>query len=1344
MSVPPTPTPNPYVGPRAFEQGEGARFFGRDRELTKLLNLLIARRLVLLYAPSGAGKTSLIQAALVPQLQAEDFLVRRLVRVGLEVPPELAATTPNRYLLATLLSLDEELPPQERTPPEDLARMDLAIYLDRRRGDSTADEVLIFDQFEELLTTDPADRTAKEAFLGQLGAALENPRRWALFAIREDYLGSLRPLLVPLPTRLDALFRLDLLDPAQAQQAMQGPALVAGVAFSDAAAAQLADDLRRTIVQRLDGTSEAVLGQTIDPVQLQVVCYRLWERTFAAGDGQRTIEAADIDQAGDVDEALRFYYAERVAAIAEATGVRERQIRDWVERRLITEAGLRGQVLREPEITGGLSNAAIRALVDAHLVRAEERRGATWFELSHDRLIAPIHADNARWRQVNLSTIQRQAALWDEQGRPDGMLLRDDALHIAEQGALAPGADLNELERTFLAASKKLRDQLERERRANRRLQLLALIATVVSLVAVILAVIAWQSSVEATLQGRAVEAALKIAETAKSQAAAAAAAEGLARQTAEAGGRIARVNEASLLASRADSELTQSPERALLLAVEANQVGLRGGEPVAPAARQSLHRALSAIGGVGLGTTTSSPTDLAISADGRWVAVGAQDGTTWLWALAADGRAQPPRVLRGHDGAVRSVTLSPDGRTLAAGGQDAQILLWDLSAGSPSVNPIRLSGPAQPVTMLRFSPDARWLVSTGFLTETWRWDLGGGAAPAILSGHTALIRDLAISPNGRWLLTASEDGSLRRWELGAADPAAGVTVLSGHDSIVTELAITPDGGQVISGSLDGTVRSWNLAAAQPAELFSLPAGFAVERLALSADGRWLVAADSGAQTARWDLRAADIAASRTEIEGRVGKPVFSARQGDEGIVFAPGSERSLRSWQLSDTGDLAQERLLGHDSQLVDLERSADGRWLASAGLGGDIRLWDAAAFAPTIPLDLATDVAASQVVSGDGRLALAIAGTAITLHDLRTSDPRAPALALPAAGDAVTELVAGGGRWLAWHSSDGRLRLADLAAADPQGAIRELRGAGTGLADLAFSPDGRWLAGVSSERVLLWSIGGDGATEQRADLGLAGGLSLGFRPDGRALAIGTIDGRIDLIDLDGAIGQPVLQLNPTPSENFDAVERLAFSPDGQLLAGAFRQSGTASATLRVWRLAPAPDLLIEFGRESGTGIRALAFNSDGRWLAAGGSDRLIQLWDLQDAGGAPRRIALRGHEDAINDLAFSPVSKSLASAGEDGSLRLWDILDPAEQGRPLVLRRSLALVPPVALMQVAFSDDGRWLISLGANSRARLWNLHQDELLARACLASGRNLNEEEWRQFFPGQPYRSICTP
>ncbi|MBX0330984.1 hypothetical protein K2Z83_25345, partial [Oscillochloris sp. ZM17-4] len=457
---------NPYVGPRAFEEGEGARFFGRERELEELFHLLLARRLVLLHAPSGAGKSSLVRAALIPRLRDEGFLVRPVIRVGAET----VVRGDNRFRAAALLSIDEGLPPHERLTADELATLSLHDYLERHPAPDDAEELLIFDQFEEVLSADPTDRAAKAAFFAELGALLESPRIWALFVLREDYLGAIKPFLLPIPTRLTATYRLDLLDPAQARRAMQGPARAAGRDFTDAAATRLVDDLRQTTVQRPDGGSEAVLGQVIEPVQLQVVCYQLWERT--AGDA---IAVEDIIAAGDVDAALRGYYAAQVAATAAASGVGEQAIRDWVEAQLITETGLRSQVLREPDDPDGLADTAIQALVRSHLLHAEERRGFIWYELAHDRLIAPARADNAAWFEANLSTLQRQARLWQRADRPDGLLLRGKELREAQQEQR--DLELSEDEQAFLIASQEQRRQQQRKRMANRIIFALAIFA---------------------------------------------------------------------------------------------------------------------------------------------------------------------------------------------------------------------------------------------------------------------------------------------------------------------------------------------------------------------------------------------------------------------------------------------------------------------------------------------------------------------------------------------------------------------------------------------------------------------------------------------------------------------------------------------------------------------------------------------------------------------------------------------------------------------------------------------------------------------------------------------------
>ena len=87
MSVPLLKTENPYVGPNPFTTEDQHKFYGRDQEKSDLATLLVADRIVLLFAPSGAGKTSIIQAGLIPAMESRDFVVLPIIRVS-EPPAE--------------------------------------------------------------------------------------------------------------------------------------------------------------------------------------------------------------------------------------------------------------------------------------------------------------------------------------------------------------------------------------------------------------------------------------------------------------------------------------------------------------------------------------------------------------------------------------------------------------------------------------------------------------------------------------------------------------------------------------------------------------------------------------------------------------------------------------------------------------------------------------------------------------------------------------------------------------------------------------------------------------------------------------------------------------------------------------------------------------------------------------------------------------------------------------------------------------------------------------------------------------------------------------------------------
>src|SRR5262249_17452551 len=124
-------------------------------------------------------------------------------------------------------------------------------------------------------------------------------------------------------------------------------------------------------------------------------------------------------------------------------------------------------------------NSVIRALVDVHLVRAERRRGFTWFELAHDRLVAPVRHDNAAWFRQHLSAFERAAAGWDRADRPPEVLLHGEALKRAEAWAGARPDELTLVEREFLDVSRAARTA--EERRVNAIIRALAGIAVLVA-----------------------------------------------------------------------------------------------------------------------------------------------------------------------------------------------------------------------------------------------------------------------------------------------------------------------------------------------------------------------------------------------------------------------------------------------------------------------------------------------------------------------------------------------------------------------------------------------------------------------------------------------------------------------------------------------------------------------------------------------------------------------------------------------------------------------------------------------------------------------------------------------
>ncbi len=434
---------NPYVGPRTFTQKESNRYFGRERDARDLLSLVISQRLTLFYAQSGAGKSSLINTRLIAQLTAAGFTVLPVGRVGGELPTGVSNVA-NVFLFNLMLSLAQRAGNNDR-----LAQVSLTDYLDRLTSDdgitwyydatleavspaaaldttpvdpalasqsqpAKTPYVLIIDQFEEILTTHPGHWQERELFFRQLNEAmLKDPNLWVVLTLREDYVPALEPYAPCMADKLRARYYMKRMEAPSALEAIEKPAALGRRPFAPGVAQSLVDNLRRIKVLGQEGEQ---LGQYIEPVQLQVVCYQLWENLKARPPG--LITQNDLQEAGDIDNTLSAFYEDAIATVLRQSDLKiaERALRNWFSSKLITEASTRGTVYQGLTETAGMPNPIIRLLTNQFLLRTELRAGGAWVELVHDRFVEPILRANRAWLQRQAPLV-RAAQAWNDAGR---------------------------------------------------------------------------------------------------------------------------------------------------------------------------------------------------------------------------------------------------------------------------------------------------------------------------------------------------------------------------------------------------------------------------------------------------------------------------------------------------------------------------------------------------------------------------------------------------------------------------------------------------------------------------------------------------------------------------------------------------------------------------------------------------------------------------------------------------------------------------------------------------------------------------------------------------------------
>jgi WD40 repeat protein/transcriptional regulator with XRE-family HTH domain len=821
---------SPYRGLSVFEEQDAGLFFGRAAAAVEVLErmsrLLAGMGLMVVSGVSGAGKSSLLRAGVLPRLRADglaaapgaawwprvvltptraplDELALRVavlagadaaaVRRGLEGAPAWFALTARQAVLA-----------RPRGPAGDSDGR--SADHDRQLGQGRL--LLVVDQFEELFTQ-CAEEGQRRAFITALHAAAtaghgpdQAPAALVVLGVRADF----EARCADYPQLADAVqdrYLVTAMTERQLRMAITEPAKKAG--------SKVEDDLADLLLAEVRTGQPGAFGAGALPL-LSHALDQAWRSR--AGD---SLTLADYDRTGGIDGAIA---ASAQRAYDHLTAAQQAAARQVFLRLTATSADgidTAGRATRA-DLTEGKSPAEAQDVEQVLEAFAAERLltlAAGTVELSHEVLLtawpllrdtwlADTHAD-----RIVRTRLHHTAAEWAHHAHDPSYLYSGSLLQAATDIAARAGAEpgrhppLSHAERDFLSAS----DHAHRHR-ARRRQGLIALLTALVLGFAAATA-LAIHASQQVAQQRNIAISGLLISQSQQLRNAN----PGLSRLLSVAAWRInpssaARYAMLAAAAGRPGMAVLTSHGGAVDSAAfshDGTTLATGNADGTVRLWDAATHRQITT-----LTRSLGQVTSLGSSRYGTILAVGGADGTVQLWDTAT--RRPIPGPPASRDGSVFGVAFNLDGTILATGYADGTVSLWSLASGLCTSGPVIGSDPGRVrATSVALSPNGATLAAGNADGTIRLWDTATGRQIGRpLTGPADPVTSVTFSPDGTTLASASPDHTVRLWDLATSRPIG--APLTGHTGQVTTVAFSPDGKTLAAGSADHTVRLWDVA----------------------------------------------------------------------------------------------------------------------------------------------------------------------------------------------------------------------------------------------------------------------------------------------------------------------------------------------------------------------------------------------------------------------------------------------------------------------------------------------------------------------------------------------------
>ncbi|MGI2906070.1 nSTAND1 domain-containing NTPase [Tolypothrix sp. VBCCA 56010] len=570
-------------------------------------------------------------------------------------------------------------------------------------------------------------------------------------------------------------------------------------------------------------------------------------------------------------------------------------------------------------------------------------------------------------------------------------------------------------------------------------------------------------------------------------------------------------------------------------------------------------------------------------SPDGQTIASASDDQTVNLWGR--DGKWL--RTLTGHQRTVRDVSFSPDGKMIATASFDYTVKLWRISDGALIKT---INAHSAEVYSVCWSADGN-MIASGSADRTIKiWRVSDGQLLKTLSGHNGDVNSVSFSPDSQTIASGSADKTIKIWRI---SDGTLLKTLTGHTAAVNSVAFSPD-GKIASGSADKTIKIWRISDAMPKTISAH--SDQVTSVSFSPDGKTLASASFDTAIKLWNFQ------DGTLLQTFLGHTieVFGVSFSPDGQTLASASgDQSVILWRRDNS---LIKTLTQQNFGVNSVSFSPQGNLLATASDDKSIKLWQL----PNMTLRFSLE-GLDKLPNGLGH--------------------RDAVYGVSFSPDGQTLASAGAEGWVKlWRTRDGYM-------------IKTLLGHEHEVNNVTFSQEGDILASASADATIkLWRVK-DGKLIRTLTGHNGEVFRVRFSPKGDILASGGRDNTVRIWRVSDG------KLLRTLTGHTNAVGGISFNAKGDILA-----SASSDKTIKLWRVSDGK--LLQTLLEQPEAVWNVTFNPQGNMIASSDGNT-VKLWSIDGI----EIKTFSGHSQAVNDVSFSPDSKMIASSSKDGTVKFWRI---------------------------------------------------------------------------------------